>query len=102
KGMSQKRDDRYASAALMGEALRAAAEQPLGDVPTVVTSGTPFANAKTIGNEKRTQLGANQTRPMASEAQTLLAGSAPSVRPATSGEASTVVRPAAAATKSRV
>src|SRR3989440_4494572 len=31
KGMSQKRDDRYASAALMGEALRAAAEQPLGD-----------------------------------------------------------------------
>jgi len=102
KGMSQKRDDRYASAAVMCEALRAAAEHPLGAVPTVVTSGAAFVEAKTIGNEKRTQLGANQTRPMASEAQTLLGGDATSVRAASSGEASTIVRPAAAATKSRV
>src|SRR5436189_3067213 len=39
RGMAQKRDDRYASAALMREALRAAAEHPLAGVPTVVTSG---------------------------------------------------------------
>ena len=102
RGMAQKRDDRYASAALMREALRAAAEHPLAGVPTVVTSGAALSAAKTVANEQRTGLGANQTRPMASEAQTLLGSDATSVRPATSGEASTVVRPAAAATKSRM
>ncbi len=102
KGMSQKRDDRYASAAVMREALRTAAEQPLGDVPAVVTSGAAFAVAKTVANEQRTVLGANQTRPIASEAQTLLGGDATSVRPSTSREAATVVRPAAAGTRSRV
>src|SRR3989441_963448 len=100
KGMSQKRDDRYASAVLMREALREAAEHPLGDVSSVVTSGAAFADARTVANEQRTGLGANQTRPMASEAQTLLGGDATSVRPASS-EASTVVRPAAAVPKSR-
>src|SRR5438552_11604883 len=70
KGMSQKRDDRYASAALMREALRAAAEHALGAASTVVTSGAAFADAKTVANEQRSGLGGNQTRPMASEAQT--------------------------------
>jgi hypothetical protein len=102
KGMSQKRDDRYASAALMREALRTAAEHPLGDAATVVTSGAAFAAPKTVANEQRTGLGANQTRPMASEAQTLLGGDATSVRPESSGEASTIVRPAAVVTKSRM
>ena len=102
KGMSQKRDDRYASAALMREALRAAGEHPLGDVATVVTAGSAFADAKTVANEQRTGLGGNQTRPMASEAQTLLGGDATRVRPASSGEPSSVVRPAVAETRTRV
>src|SRR2546430_4594876 len=38
KGMSQKRDDRYATAELMREALRAAAEHPLANISTFVTS----------------------------------------------------------------
>ena len=101
RGMAQKRDDRYASAALMREALREAAEHPLGEVPIIATSGAVLADAKTVANEPRTGLGAAQTRPMASEAQTLLGGDATSVRPASSGEASTIVRPAAAVPKSR-
>src|SRR3989454_5550391 len=100
RGMAQKRDDRYASAALMREALREAAEHPLGEVPIIATSGVALADAKTVANEQRTGLAANQTRPMASEAQTLLGGHATSVRPS-SGEASTVVRPAVAVPKSR-
>src|SRR5256714_2536004 len=48
RGMAQKRDDRYASAALMREALLSAAEHPLGDVSTVVTSGAAFSAAKTV------------------------------------------------------
>src|SRR5438094_1817530 len=101
RGMAQKRDDRYASAALMREALRAAAEHPLGEVTIIATSGAVLGNAKTVANEPRTGLGAAQTRRMATEAQTLLGGDATSVRPASSGEASTIVRPAAAVPKSR-
>src|SRR2546427_6823685 len=48
RGMSQKRDDRYASAALMREALREAAEHPLGDVSSTVTSGAAFADARPV------------------------------------------------------
>src|SRR6266566_4363949 len=102
RGMAQKRDDRYPSAALMREALRAAAEHPLAGVPTVVTSGAALSAAKTVANEQGTGLAANQTRPMASEAQTLLGGDATSVRPPSSREASTVVRPAVTTTKSRM
>jgi len=102
RGMAQKRDDRYPSAALMREALREAADQPLAGASTVVTSGAAFSAAKTVANEQGTGLAANQTRPMASEAQTLLGGDATNVRPASSGEAATVVRPAVTATKSRM
>src|SRR5712692_8800423 len=56
KGMSQKRDDRYPSAALMREALREAAEHPVGQASTVVTAGAAFAT--TVANEQRTSLGA--------------------------------------------
>src|SRR5712692_7161402 len=56
RGMAQKRDDRYASAALMREALLSAAEHPLADVSTVVTAGAAFAT--TVANEQRTSLGA--------------------------------------------
>src|SRR2546423_2630178 len=48
RGMAQKRDDRYASAALMRAALLSAAEHPLGDAATVVTSGAAFSAAKTV------------------------------------------------------
>src|SRR6266705_2294413 len=52
RAMAQNRAERYASAALMREALRAAAEHPLGDVSTVVTSGAALSAAKTVANEQ--------------------------------------------------
>src|ERR1700694_5454541 len=39
KGISQKRDDRYASANAMRDALRLAAERPIGEAETVLTPG---------------------------------------------------------------
>src|SRR5216110_827985 len=39
KAMSQRRDDRYASASAMRAALRPATERPLGEAATVLVSG---------------------------------------------------------------
>ena len=96
KGMSQKRDDRFASAEAMREALRIAATQPLGDAETIIGAGSAAAaNANTVLLDQRTNVAGAQTTPMASEAATLLGGDATSVRAATStGETATVVRPA--------
>lgn len=102
KAMAQKRDDRYASALLMRDALRVAAEHPLGAAPTVVNSGAAFAAAPTVSKDQKTNLGAAQTQAMASEAQTLIGADVTDVRPAViSGEAATVVRPAPPAKRSR-
>jgi len=94
KGMSLKRDDRYLSAAAMREALRLAAQHPLGKAETVRAAGSGvLANANTVGSEKRTRLAGAQTKAVGSEAQTLLATKASNVHGRTaSGETVTVVR----------
>jgi eukaryotic-like serine/threonine-protein kinase len=98
KGMSQKRDDRYDSAALMGEALGAAAAHPDNSAATVLTSGAPaLAAGQTVANQP-TNLPGHQTRPIQSEAKTLLA--ADGRRPATSASEVTAVRPSASAKRS--
>jgi len=87
KGMSLKRDDRFASASAMREALRVAAENPLADAATLLAPGTAGATTSStvIGSERRTRLVGAQTRQsgpgsIASEAQTLVAGEATNVR----------------------
>jgi serine/threonine protein kinase len=104
KGMSQKRDDRFASAEVMREALRIAATQPLGDAEMIVGADSAAkANAHTIILEQRTKIAGAPTTPMGSEAATLLGGNATSVRAATStGERATVVRPATNGNRMRV
>ena len=94
KGMSQKRDDRYESAALMREALSAAAAHPDDSAATVLTTGAQgLAAGQTVANQP-TNLPGHQTRPIQSEAKTLLAADARSGRAATSDSDATAVRPA--------
>jgi eukaryotic-like serine/threonine-protein kinase len=98
KAMSQKRDDRFASAVLMREALRVASlsGRELGDAKTVLASGAAgHSGASTAASGKATRLMGEQTQAAGSEAQTLLAADSTKVRGATSaGEAATVVRSA--------
>lgn len=94
KGMSQKRDDRFESAAMMRVALSAAAKHPDGAAATVLIPGAPgLAAAQTVATQPPTNLPGHQTRPIQSEAKTLLAADATSVRPATSDSDATAVRP---------
>ena len=98
KAMSQKRDDRFASAVLMREALRVASlsGRELGDAETVLASGAAgYSAAHAVASDKATRLMGEQTQAAGSEAQTLLAADATKVRGATAaGEAVTVVRSA--------
>src|SRR6202521_5389812 len=87
KGMSQKRDDRFASALLMREALRIAglSAGELGDAEAVLAAGVAGGSgANTVASDKATRLMGEQTQMAGSEAQTLLAAEAPKVRGATS------------------
>src|SRR6185503_17836329 len=72
RGMSQKRDDRYASAEDMREALRVAAMQPGGEAASVLTSAGVETNA--IGNEARTVVidEATQVRSATAETATVV------------------------------
>lgn len=98
KAMSQKRDDRFASAVLMREAFRVASVSAaeLGDAETVLASGVAgYSAANTVASDRATRLMGEQTQAANSEARTLLAADATKVRGATSaGEVATVVRPA--------
>ena len=98
KAMSQKRDDRFASAALMREAFRVASVSAteLGDAGTVLVSGAAgHSGANTVAPDKATRLMGQQTQAAGNEAQTLLAADATKFRGATSaGEAATAVRSA--------
>ncbi len=98
KAMSQKRDDRFASAVLLREALRVASlsGRELGDAETVLASGAAgHSGASTVASGKATRLMGEQTQAAGSEAPTLLAADATKVRGATSaGEVATVVRSA--------
>jgi serine/threonine protein kinase len=104
KGMSQKRDDRFASANEMRDALRIAAEHPLGEAATVLIAGV--AGARTITSEAATKLAGDQTTPLTSplrsEAQTLVAADATNVRNSTAeGETATLVQSASREKNSR-
>jgi serine/threonine protein kinase len=89
KGMSLKRDDRFATASAMREALRVAAEHPSAETETLVTasSGANFANSATVTSERQTRLMSNQTQrgtpSIGSEAKTLVAGEETNLRGAT-------------------
>jgi serine/threonine protein kinase len=90
KAMSQKRDDRFATASAMRDAMRVAADHPLGDTDTLVTRGpATFAGSSTVLAESATKLVGGQTQraaaPSFSEAQTLVAGEATNVRTVTAG-----------------
>src|SRR6185436_4845310 len=79
KGMSLKRDDRFPTASAMRDALHAVAEHPLGDVATLLTSGSRISSSVNSGtliaSERGTRLVSSQTQQggpssIASEAQT--------------------------------
>src|SRR5229473_1319639 len=105
KGMSQKRDDRFASAVLMREAFRlaGAAGAETGDAATVlVTNAAAASGGNTVATDKSTKLVGEQTQAFGNEAQTLLAGDATKVRGATArGEAATAGRAASGPQGSR-
>ncbi len=94
KGMSQKRDDRFASASDMREALRIAAAQPLGEAATVLIGGpTAQTDAGALATDRATKVAGDQTTPLGSEAQTLMGAEATNVRPPTSAsETATLVQ----------
>ena len=97
KGMSQKRDDRYASASEMREAMCAASTQPLGEAATFLSSGM---TTKPMSSAPATQVNAQRTSGFGNEAQTLLAHDATKVRSqAGSTETPTVVRPSSSTRK---
>src|SRR5438309_3231871 len=90
--MSQKRADRFTTANTMRDAIRVAMEHPSGDAETLVTRvPATFAGSSTVLSESATKLAGGQTqrgaRSFASEAQTLVAGEATSVRTITAGVA---------------
>jgi hypothetical protein len=104
KGMSQKRDDRFASANEMREALRIASENPLGEAATVLIGGTAVqGDVGAILSEGATKLGGDQTTPFGSEARTLVAADSTAVRKSISGtETPTLVHAAPRVNNSRL
>jgi serine/threonine protein kinase len=100
KGMSQKRDDRFETANAMREALRLASERPLSEAATVLFGGAAAdANTATVSAKQPTKLASDQTKPMGSEARTLIAKEATNVRQPAS--IATAVRSASGAKGSR-
>jgi serine/threonine protein kinase len=94
KGMSQKRDDRYASANAMRDALRLAGERPIGEADTVLIGGAAaYPGAGTLTSEQATRVAGDHTSPLGSEARTLIAADVTAVRKSTLvSEAATVVQ----------
>jgi eukaryotic-like serine/threonine-protein kinase len=94
KAMSQKRDDRYASAEDMRDAIRLANMQSAGEAATVIGSAAGATNA--VSPVAGTNVAAAQTNAFGSEAQTVLASEGTQVRDSTSSpETATLVRPIA-------
>jgi serine/threonine protein kinase len=101
QAMSQKRDDRFASANEMRDAFRVAAAQPLGEAATVLIAGASGqADAGTVAPGRSTKLADDRTSPLGSEAQTLLAPDATSVRKLTSSSETATLLHAASRGKS--
>src|SRR6185369_7182868 len=94
KAMSQKRDDRFATADDMRRALGFGQSGSLSEETLVTASAPALAAAPTItSSERATRLVGDQTRrttspSFSSEAQTLVAGEATSVRTVTTGQGS--------------
>jgi serine/threonine protein kinase len=91
KAMSQKRNDRFATASDMGRALGGADYARTGEETLVTPGAAVFAASPTVTSEKATRLVGDQTRrttspSFSSEAQTLVAGEATSVRTVTTGQ----------------
>jgi eukaryotic-like serine/threonine-protein kinase len=102
KAMSQKRDDRYASAEEMRQALKLAADQPAAEAATVLTSGGVATKANTVAPVAGTNMGGAQTNLRGNEAQTLVADEGTQVSSgASSPEIATLVRPATKQNRSR-
>jgi len=87
KAMSLKRDERFASASAMRNALQVAADHPLADAATLLAAGAAAvpASSTLVGSERSTRLVGGQTQrggapSLASEAQTLVAGEMTNVR----------------------
>ena len=99
KSLAQRRDDRFATASAMREALRAGdAEPTVANAPTLVApSGSNYRSASTVANEPATRLIGDETQrssspSFSSEAKTLVAGEATNVRTVSRGDAA-IVRP---------
>jgi hypothetical protein len=103
RGMSQKKDDRYASASAMSDALRAIPENSLGEAPTVlIGDAATNADAGISGAKPATMIASAQTTPMASEAKTLVAADGTNVRKTgPASETATLVHAAPRGTGSR-
>lgn len=96
KAMSQKRDDRYESAAELREALTAAGHEPAREAATVLTSNGLSTAANTVTPAAGTKIVDAQTSGFAGEAQTLLADESTKVRkPASRSGQPIIVTPAA-------
>src|SRR5213080_3868212 len=92
KAMSQKRDDRFATATAMRDALRAGESGIMGEETLLTAGAVSYATASTVSSERATRLVGDQTQRMSSpshssEAQTLVAGEATNVRTVTGGQA---------------
>lgn len=92
KAMSQKRDDRFATANDMRRALGGGDFAGRSEETLVTPGAVAYAAAPTVTSEKSTRLVGDQTRRVtspsfSSEAQTLVAGEATNVRTVTSGQA---------------
>ena len=96
QGMSQKRDDRFATASEMRDAFRVASAQPLGEAATVLIAGAAGrADAGTVLPGRATKLPGDQTSPLGSEARTLVAADATNIRKSTStSETATLIQSA--------
>jgi len=101
KGMSQKRDDRFATANEMRQAFQLAAGAT-GDEETLVTPSVmayASASAPSLGSEQATRIVGGQTQristgsSVASEAQTLVAGEGTNVRNTVPDAATVVTTP---------
>lgn len=100
--MSQKRDDRYASAQTMRQALQSAVTGSLGEMATVVTSTGATTRADTVSPAAGTRVLGQQTSGFSGEAKTLLADDATRVRSeAVSGYAVAAMRPTASRARSK-
>lgn len=100
KAMSQRRDDRFATANEMREAFRLVAGHAGADAATVTSGALAYASAGTVSSDQATRIVGGRTQristpaSVSSEAKTLVAGDGTNVT-ATAADVETMVRPKA-------